>query len=185
MKNRSFLAFLLFLLLPAVVVAQASVGGWKPDGIDDVDAAIKAFKDEKPVLERYFDEAYAYAVYPKVGKAAFIVGGAHGKGVVFVDDQPVGKTELTQGSVGFQFGGESFSELIFFQNEDAFSRFTSDKLEFGAKVSATLLVDGGSADLAWDNGIAVFTRTNGGLIIDASLSGQKFTYTPAGESAEE
>lgn len=161
---------------PYMVNAQASMGGWDPNQIEKAEAAKARFNEEQPKLKNYFESAYAYAIYPSVGKAAWIIGGAHGSGIAFVDHQPVGSTTLTQASVGFQFGGESFSEVIFFENEASFSRFSSGSFEFAAKASATMITEGASADLAYEGGVAVFTLAKGGLILDASIGGQKFSY---------
>jgi lipid-binding SYLF domain-containing protein len=162
--------------LPIIVSAQSSTGGWDPDQVKKAQDTVDRFKEEQPKLVSYFDSAYAYAIYPSVGKVAWIIGGAHGSGMVFVGDQPDGRTKLTQGSVGFQFGGESFSEVVFFQNEKSFSRFTKGNFEFAAKASATLIKEGASTNLAYEDGVAVFTLAKGGLIVDASIGGQKFSY---------
>jgi len=183
MKNAALL--LVVLLTPMWALAQASVGGWDPNEVQKANDAAEAFKAEQPKLKAYFDSAYAYAIYPAVTKVAWILGGAHGSGIAFVADEPVGRTAMTQGSLGFQFGGESFSEVLFFQNKEAFNRFTNGNFEFGAKVSATLITEGASADLAYERGVAVFTRSKGGLIVDASLGGQKFSYESGAASAEE
>jgi lipid-binding SYLF domain-containing protein len=186
MRTASFL--LIAILAPLSAFSQASVGGWDPNEVEKARAAADSFRADQPQLEAYFESAYAWAIYPAVTKVAWIVGGAHGSGIAFRDGEAVGRTTLTQGSIGFQFGGEAFSEILFFQNEKAFQRFTSGKLEFGAKASATLITEGASADLAYERGVAVFTRSKGGLMVDASLSGQKFSYEPgvgSGESEEE
>jgi len=175
----------LLIIAPIVAIAQTSMGGWDPNEVQKATAAADLFKADQPKLEAYFESAYAWAIYPSVTKVAWIVGGAHGSGMVFLTGEPVGRTALTQGSIGFQFGGEAFAEILFFQNQEAFDRFTGGNFEFGAKVSATLITEGASADLAYERGVAVFTRSKGGLIVDASLGGQKFSYqagsAPAGE----
>ena len=88
----------------------------------------------------------------------------------------VGKSSLIQVTVGFQFGGQAFSEVIFFKNKTAFDHFTLENFEFGAQVSAVALSAGVSADLAYSGGVAVVTATKGGLMYEASIGGQKFTY---------
>jgi hypothetical protein len=148
---------------------------------------------------RYFDSAYGYAVFPTIGKGGFVVGGAHGKGRVFVHGQPVAQTTVTQLTVGFQLGGQAFSQIVFFQDEPAYQRFASGTFEFGANAAAVAITaaasaqastaTGGSASAsagrrdaatagAYRNGMAVFTVAKGGLMYEASIGGQKFTFEP-------
>ena len=183
MKKTLFL--FVALLLPIAVHSQASLGGWDPNETQKAQAAADSFRADQPELEAYFDSAYAWAIYPSVTKVAWILGGAHGSGIAFIDDQPVGRTSLTQGSIGFQFGGEAFSEILFFQNEEAFQRFSEGNFEFGAKAAATLITEGAAVSLAYERGVAVFTRSKGGLIVDASLGGQKFSYEAGGATSDE
>lgn len=182
---RTAVSLFVILVTPTWTFAQASVGGWDPNEVQKARAAADSFKAEQPKLQGYFESAYAWAVYPSITKVAWIVGGAHGSGIAFLNETPVGRTSVTQGSIGLQFGGEAFSEILFFQDEEAFSRFAEGNFEFGAKVSATLITEGASADLAYERGVAVFTRSKGGLIVDASLGGQKFSYESGAAPPEE
>jgi lipid-binding SYLF domain-containing protein len=155
---------------------------WKPDVSDKLElsvaqAIIKA-NESDPTLTMWFDTAYAYAVFPKVGKGGFIVGGAHGKGLVIRGDTTVGITSLTQVTVGAQLGGQAYAQYIMFKDQTAFDHFTRGNFEMGAQVSAVAVTLGASADASYDSGVAVFTLAEGGLMFEASVGGQKFKYTP-------
>ena len=145
----------------------------------------------------FFKPAYGYAVFPTIGKGGVGVGGAYGKGCVYAKGKHVGDTSMTQLSIGFQLGGEGYSEIIFFQDERAFREFTGGNFEFGAdaqavaitlaaqaKASSTGASAGASATKheattagAYHKGMATFTIIKGGLMYEASLGGQKFSYT--------
>ncbi len=143
---------------------------------EDVQEVIKKFEEGDPGMQAWFREAYGYAVFPSVGKGGIGIGGAHGKGLVYEQRQLVGKTTLTEVTVGFQLGGQAFSEVVFFKDKTAFDDFTRENFEFGAQVSAVALTAGVSADLAYSGGVAVVTATKGGLMYEASVGGQKFSY---------
>jgi lipid-binding SYLF domain-containing protein len=150
----------------------------------------------------FFHHSYAYALFPTVGEGAFIVGGAGGKGGVFVGGQQVGEATLAQVSVGFQAGGKAFSEIIFFRDKRALDEFESGNFEFGADASVTAItagadasasttgeqagVSGGEKDAAtvghYYKGMAVFTIAKGGLMYQAAVAGQKFSFKPLSAS---
>jgi hypothetical protein len=129
---------------------------------EDVQEVIEKFEEGDPGMQAWFKEAYGYAVF------SFVVIGGIGR--------LVGKTTLTEVTVGFQLGGQAFSEVIFFKDKTAFDDFTRENFEFGAQVSAVALTAGASADLAYNGGVAVVTATKGGLMYEASVGGQKFSY---------
>ena len=172
-----FLSLMLFLM-GMVLSAQGQIGGWDPEAEAKAMETIKIFKEKDPGLENFFKEAYGYAVFPGVGKGAVGVGGAHGSGIVFQDDVPIGKVNITQITVGFQFGGQAYSELVFFEDARAMGKFKRGKLKFAGQVSAVAVTKGASADIAYQNGVAVFTMTKGGLMYEASIGGQKFKFRP-------
>ena len=142
----------------------------------EVQEVIKKFEDGDPGMQARFREAYGYAVFPSVGKAGFGIGGARGKGLVYEQRKLVGKSTLTQVTVGFQLGGQAFSEVIFFKDKTAFDDFTRGNFELGAQVSAVALTAGASRDLAYNKGVAIMTATKGGLMYEAAVGGQKFDY---------
>ncbi len=141
-------------------------------------AATARFKARDPSMREFFDEGYGYAVFPSVGKGAIGVGGAYGTGVVFEQGEATGYCDLTQGSIGLQLGGQAYSEIIFFERTSALRHFKSGNLEFAAQASAVAVSAGASADANFENGVVVFTMSTGGLMFEASIGGQKFSYEP-------
>lgn len=159
---------------------------------------IKTFK-ESPVVKPFFGNAYGYAIFPTIGKGGIGIGGAHGSGQVYKGGKVTGKSSMTQVTVGFQLGGQAFSQIIFFEDERAYKEFTSGNFEFGAQASAvaitagaqaqastggssagaTAKADAGSqAKVGYAKGMAIFTYAKGGLMYEASLGGQGFTFEP-------
>ena len=139
--------------------------------IDDL-KKLKKIKRLKP----YFKEAEGYVVFPNIGKVGIGIGGARGSGEVFKDHNVIGSATLTQLSVGFQLGAQAFSQIIFFQSKNDLNRFTEGNFEFDASASAALVTEGANASADYSNGAAVFTFSKGGLMYEASIGGQKFSY---------
>ena len=180
---------LLLMLLIALPFAPALA--------DDYSDTIKVFRNAGQ-SGRFFGGSYGYAVFPTIGKGGFVVGGAHGSGRVYARGAHVGDTSMTQVTVGFQLGGQAYSEIIFFEDQRAFDAFTSGNFEFGAQATAVAITAGASAQAStggtgagasgtqnhartaggYQNGMAVFTVAKGGLMYEASIGGQKFGYTP-------
>ena len=158
----------------------AQIGGWKPELKEDADAALTEMLQETPKLETFKSKSYAYAVFPKITKAGVGIGGAAGKGIVYRNHVTVGSSKLKQASIGLQLGGQQYSEVIFFENKEAFEHFTNGNLKFDGQASAVAITEGASVDIAYKNGVDVFTHTKGGLMFEASLGGQHFAYD-AGE----
>jgi lipid-binding SYLF domain-containing protein len=176
-----------------MVSAQAA-----PDAEDYADTV--ALFQHAGQSSAYFQNSYAYAIFPTVGEGAFVVGGAGGKGGVFMGSHRVGNATVAQVSVGFQAGGKAYSEIIFFQDKRALAEFESTGFEFGADASVVAITAGASASAATDGasasasgtednaksrgvyykGMAVFTVAKGGLMYSAAIAGQKFSFTPAG-----
>ncbi len=145
----------------------------------------------------YFDNCYGYALFPTIGKGGMGIGGAHGEGRVYVGGKHVGNTKMSQLSIGFQFGGQAYSQIIFFEDKRAFDEFTSGNFEFGAQATAVAITAGASATSStaggasagasggkndatttgnYHKGMAVFTVAKGGLMYEATIGGQKFKY---------
>lgn len=144
----------------------------------------------------FFPSSYGYAVFPTIGKGGFFIGGAHGKGRVYEQGRYVGHAKMTQISLGFQLGGQAYSEIIFFKTRQDLARFESGKFALGAQVSAVAITAGASASAStagtgagasggkkdamtfgrYQNGLAVFTIAKGGLMYEAAVAGQKFSY---------
>jgi len=155
---------------------KSEVGKAKLTG--KVDIAIDEAVKSDPGLQKFFDEAAGYAVFPTVGKGGIGVGGAFGKGEVYEGGQLAGYCKLTQASIGLQLGGQSYTELIFFEMQAALDRFKSGNFAFAAQASAVALKSGASANAKYTDGVAVFTMGESGLMYEASVGGQKFSYTP-------
>ena len=171
---------------------------------DNYDGTLDVF-ESSPELKPYFDNAYGYAVFPTVGRGGVVVGGSYGKGRVYQDGRVVGHASLAKLSIGFQLGGQAFSEIIFLQDKRAFDEFISGRFEFDASASAVAIVLGAQAqagtagasasagtgpastnqiEYGYNKGMAVFLHPLGGLMYEASIGGQKFKYTPLEKDAQ-
>jgi len=174
LRNTQLVMAVLALILAMTMNAQ--VGGWNPELINDSNEALQEMIDKTPKLESYYNESFGYAVFPKITKAGIGIGGAMGKGIVFKNHQALGLSNLKQASFGLQLGGQQYSEIIFFKNEESFEKFTNEKLKFDAQASAVAINKGASIDVAYQDGVAVFTASKGGLMCEASIGGQHFKY---------
>ena len=157
-------------LAPGVASAQA-----------DVPPVIEKFKAKDPGMAKIFADAVGYAVFPTVGKGGLGIGAARGKGWVYSGGGLIGRSTLTQVTVGLQFGGQAYSEIVFFQTRQALDNFKLGRLKLDAQASAVALTARASADLAWRNGVAIVTMAKGGLMSEASVGGPKFSFTPLKE----
>ena len=164
---------------------------------DDYAATIETF-GKSPVVQPFFENAYGYAVFPTVGKGGIGIGGAFGKGRVYQGGKVTGEVKLIKGTIGFQLGGQAFSEIIFFEDKRAYDEFTSGEFEFDATASAVAITAGAQAKAgtegttagasagpatgkqaraSYSKGMAVFVHTKGGLMYEAAIGGQKFSFT--------
>ena len=145
----------------------------------DAEQAIARIKSVDPkIQERFFDTSVGYAVFPSVGKGAIGVGGAYGRGLLYEDGASVGYCDLTQGSIGFQLGGQAYGEIIFFDSDATLSEFKEGTMEFAAQASAVAATADASANASYEHGVAVFTFGAKGLMYEASIGGQYFDYEP-------
>jgi lipid-binding SYLF domain-containing protein len=164
----------------ALVIGSSMAFGWNPNEADDLDAkaqvALSEFKEKDPGIQRFIDEAAGYVVIPTVGKGGIGIGGARGKGVLYEGGSVTGIVTLTQLTIGFQWGGQAYSEFIFFQNSTSLDHFKQGNYELGAQASAVAVTAGVSADANYSGGVAIFTQTKGGLMYEASVGGQKFKF---------
>jgi lipid-binding SYLF domain-containing protein len=140
--------------------------------------AIAEMKAEDPDINRFFERSYGYAVLPKVIKGAFWLGGAYGQGEVFEQGVRVGYCNMKQATLGFSFGGEYFREIIFFRDKVDLDAFKSEEYTFSAQATGVALKAGAAAKADYKSGMAVFVMAQSGLMVDASLGGQKFNYVP-------
>ena len=146
--------------------------------VEDSRDAIKDFLHTDALMKNLFSSSYGYVVFPSIGKGAIGVGGASGGGTLFEKDSAIGKAQMTQVTIGFQFGGQAYREVIFFQDKNTMDRFKENKVEFSAQVSAVAASAGASGNAKYTGGILIFTQQKGGLMYEASVGGQKFKYTP-------
>jgi lipid-binding SYLF domain-containing protein len=164
---------------------------------DDYADTVSLFKNAG-ASAAFFKDCYAYAVFPTIGEGGFVVGGAFGRGQVYVQGKHAGDTTMTQLSVGFQAGGKGYSQIVFFRDKRALDEFESGSFEFSAGASAVAITAGASASAGtsgvssgasggqrdattsgnYNQGMAVFTIAKGGLMYAAAIAGQKFTYKP-------
>jgi lipid-binding SYLF domain-containing protein len=171
------LMFILFVL-GLSLGTYAQVGAWNPELENESRQAMNDMIKDAPKLQSFYDAAYGMAVFPKITKAGLGIGGAGGKGIVYKNKEIIGSAKLRQASFGLQAGGQQYSEVIFFENKESLDRFTNGNLKFDAQASAVAITEGASVDVAYQNGVAVFTRVQGGLMFEASIGGQHFKYEP-------
>ncbi|MCU0975749.1 MAG: YSC84-related protein [Steroidobacteraceae bacterium] len=184
-------------LLTAACLALALLAPAASAVADDYTETADLFRNAGESGE-FFKKSYGYAVFPTIGKAGIGIGGAHGKGRVFVGGKPVGNTKMTQLSVGFQLGAQGYSLMLFFEDKRAFDEFTTGQFEFGAQASAVVITaaasagastsgasagaSGGKKDAAtagqYYKGVAPFVIIKGGAMYEASVAGAKFSYEP-------
>jgi lipid-binding SYLF domain-containing protein len=187
MNKLSLLPILCIISLFQILPAQA---GWNPFATEDakkqnvknpdVAEAVTNFKNKDPKMKVFFSKAYGYAVFPTVAKGGIGIGGAYGTGEVYKKGKLIGTTSLSQITIGFQLGGQAYSEIIFFKDKRALNHFTSGNFEFNAQASAIAVTTGASADADYNNGVAIFTLAKGGLMYEASVGGQKFSFDAIG-----
>jgi lipid-binding SYLF domain-containing protein len=164
-------------------VVTTSAWAWDPGEVSELDAKAKTAVAEliknDAKMQRFFDSAVAHVVIPTVGKAGFGIGGARGKGLLYEGGKPTAVVTLTQLTVGLQWGGQAYSEFLFFKDSVALDDFKRGNYELGAQASAVAVTAGASADADYSGGVAIFTQTKGGLMYEASVGGQKFKVEPA------
>ncbi len=144
----------------------------------EADQTLKEFRTADAEIARHMDKAYGMAVFPTVGKGGAIVGGAAGRGVVYEGDDAIGYCSLEQATVGLQLGGQSFSELILFENKAALDRFTKGEWAMAAQASAVAAASGTAANARYKDGVMVFVTGAEGLMAEAAIGGQRFKYEP-------
>jgi lipid-binding SYLF domain-containing protein len=184
------------VMFPVVLVLIASC--YSLALADQYSNTIEVYK-KSPAVKPFFENCYGYAVFPTVGKGGFVVGGAYGTGRVYAQNVVTGTAKLIKATVGFQMGGQAFSQMIFFEDQRAYTDFTSGNFEFDAGVSAVAITAGVQAKAGtegttagasagpatgiqaatrYHKGMVVFVHAKGGLMYEATVGGQKFSYTP-------
>jgi len=169
----------LLLIFSASVITNTATAQSSKDKklMVDCDSARVDFLRTDPSLKNTFAGAYGYVILPNVGKGAMGIGGASGNGFAYEKGRLVGKAKMSQVTFGFQFGGQAYRELIFFENKEAMDRFKANKVEFSAQASAVAATAGASANVKYTNGVMIYTQQKGGVMYEASVGGQKFKFS--------
>jgi lipid-binding SYLF domain-containing protein len=182
-KVGGFMRFTTGLALVTVVAGLLGSCATAPASREDKAALVAAattrwqqMRQEDPALGALVQRSYGYALFPDVGKAGLGVGGAYGRGVVYERGQHIGYSDLTQGTVGVQVGGQSFSELLVFESKAALDRFKAGQVSFAADASAVVLKSGVATNATFVDGVAVVVQPIGGVMVEAAIGGQQFTY---------
>jgi lipid-binding SYLF domain-containing protein len=192
MKKFSLCLSLVFGMIVLILSSSSSFA------VEDYSSTINVFK-QSPQVKHYFKNSYGYAVFPTVGKGGLGIGGAYGKGQVYRGGKVTGTTKLMKVSIGLQAGGQAFSQIIFFQDKRAYDEFTSGEFAFDAQASAVAITagvqaqagstgatagasagpkTGAHAETKYHKGMAIFVHTKGGLMYEAAIAGQKFSFEP-------
>ncbi len=174
MKKLTYLSTLFILLLSFNTNAQTSKD---KRIIEDAVEAKATILETDEGLKNFFDNAAGYVIFPNVGKGGFIIGGASGNGVVFENGKKVGMAGLKKLNIGLQAGGQSIIEVIFFETPDDLRDFKKGNFNFGAEASAVAIKSGIAFNAKYKDGVAVFALPKAGLMADASVGGQKFSYS--------
>lgn len=144
----------------------------------DAKRTLETAERSDPSMGAVLRQAEGYAVFPTIAKGAVGVGGAYGNGVLFEKGVAVGFCDVSQATIGFQLGGQAYSEIIAFQTREALNNFKSGNFAFDAQATAVALRSGVGTNAKYDHGVAVFTMNESGLMYEASIGGQKFSYQP-------
>ena len=139
-------------------------------------AVLEQFVAQDPGLRDWVNNAHGYVVFPEIAKGGFWVGGGFGRGVIFERGEPIGRATTSQATIGAQIGAQTYSQVIFFRDQAALRTFQRGNLEFSAQATAVAATAGASATTSYERGVAVFNMTRGGLMAEASVGGQRFTY---------
>ena len=173
LKKKLLLMTLCFL---SVFISVAQSNSKDKKVVADAREAKIDFINTDGLLSSLFNSAYAYVIFPNVGKGGIGIGGAAGNGAVYQGGRLIGMAKMTQVTIGFQWGGQAYREVIFLENKEALDRFKESKLELSAQASAVAATAGASANAKYVNGVMIFTQIKGGLMYEASVGGQKFKF---------
>lgn len=189
------------LLRATGALAMLFCGVLSAYAVEDYSRSIAVF-EKSPACQPYFNKAYGYAMFPTIGEGAFGIGAAHGDGQVYRGGKVTGYTSMTQISIGFQLGGQAYSQIVFFEDKRAYDNFTRGNFEFDASASAVAITAGAQASAGttgttagastgsasgkqavtgYYNGVSIFVHTKGGLMYEAAVGGQKFSFKPVGD----
>jgi lipid-binding SYLF domain-containing protein len=170
-------------LLNISAFAQKDRGKELRDAVKTSQKATKTLNEimqisDKSIPRDLLDRAKAVAVFPSVLKAAFIVGGHGGKGVIS-RRLPSGWGapaffKISGGSLGFQIGASSSDVVMLFMTEDSLKNLLEDKFEIGGEAAAAAGPIGRTAKATTDAqlqaAILSYSRSKG-LFAGLSLTG--------------
>ena len=162
----------------ALALGLSSANGVAAESEQEAQDVVVLFLKTDPGLKQFFDNCAGYAVFPAVTKAAVGIGGAQGGGYVYEKNRLTGLAKLTQMTLGWSLGAQSYAELVFFETNDALNQFKKNETVLSAQVGAVAAAQGASAKAKYQVGVAVFTISKNGLMFEASVGGQKFQFTP-------
>jgi len=170
----------MFMMVGCATAPPSQAG--KQSLLAEADAAVASMTAKDSSLKDVLNRSAGYAVYPNVGKAGAIIGGAYGRGIVYEGGRPTGFTELNQASIGAQIGGQTYSQIVVFKDESALNRLKAGNFDMGAEMSAVALSAGAAGAANFEGGVAVFQEPKGGLMAAAAINGQKINYEPMDRS---
>jgi lipid-binding SYLF domain-containing protein len=165
--------FMASIVMSSVAIAQTNSKDRKI--VADAKDAKAEFIRVDGLMKNLFTNSYGYVIFPNVGKGGIGIGGAAGNGAVFQNAALIGMAKMAQVTIGFQWGGQAYREVIFFETKADLDRFKENKLEFSAQASAVAVTAGAAANVKYNNGVMIFSQIKGGLMYEASVGGQKFT----------
>lgn len=170
----------LFMLLVTLLVTFISFGQNSKDKkiMEEAKKAKQEMINTDAGLDKFFKNATAYVIFPHVGEGALIIGGASGNGVLYEKGKAVGMADLKKLDIGIQAGGQSSSEVIFFETQDALNEFKAGNYAISAEASAIAVKSGVAENANYNDGVVIFTYPKKGLMADVSVGGQKFSYKP-------
>jgi lipid-binding SYLF domain-containing protein len=180
MKRLKSFPILAIAFLLAGLLMNNSIQAQSDDKDDKIVADAKEAKADfikaDGLMQSLFNDSYGYVIFPNVGKGGIGIGGAAGNGAVFQKGNLVGMAKMTQVSIGFQWGGQAYREVIFFEHEADLTRFKENKIEFSGQASAVAATKGAAANVKYKDGVMIFSQIKGGLMYEASVGGQKFKF---------
>jgi lipid-binding SYLF domain-containing protein len=145
----------------------------------DSEQAMAALQKADSSLKKLIDDSVGYVIFPGIGRGGFIIGGERGKGLVYQKGKVIGEAKVTEINIGAQVGGETYTELILFETPEALRDFKASNWEMSAKVNAVAAAEGAAKNAKFQQGVAVFTLSKGGLMVQATVGGQKFKFKPS------
>ena len=170
------------LIIAMLTLSLPASAAWEADSSDTIQLkaaeVMQRFRERIPRTEGYFEQAYAFAIFPSVTRVGLGFGGAYGKGVVIAEDDTVGTSKYWQFTSGIQAGARNFSMIIFFKDKQALEYYQAGKLQFMGQAGIALGPLGAAGTPGYNEGVAVVTMTRLGLMGEFTISGAKFTYRP-------